>query len=248
MKRMIKKVLKPVVRHAERTFNIQVTRIPPKLSLYREQRPTTLSNVEVLQDPQFRDAVAAALPYTILDTPRLANLWQLAREAEPGAMLELGVFRGGSSMLLSRAAPERRLIAADTFESFGDIPIDDQQDKAFFKDQFVQTNFENVASRLKSFCNDCHILKGYFPASDVDHIVKDIAFAHIDFDLYESTIQSLSYLVSRCTPNAVFVLDDFRRSAGGVDRAVAEFIQTNRQWRSFPMYPGQGILFRSGTA
>lgn len=185
------------------------------------------------------------MPYTLLDTPRMANIWQLSQLTDPaGVVVELGVYRGGGSVLLGKACEGRELIVADTFSGFGEKHKGLSEDNIFEKKEFINTSRNEVDSLLKSHFSNYSILEGYFPDSDVDGIVANVSFAHIDFDLYESTIQSLNYLAPRSNSNAIFVLDDYRRDAAGVDLAVSEFLTENPEWIAFPIYPGQALLCR----
>ena len=62
-------------------------------------------------------------------------------------------------------------------------------------------------------------------------------------DVYEATRDSLHYLSEKLAPRSLIVLDDFQRGAHGLDRAVQEFLQGHAEFMSFPMFPGQALLF-----
>ena len=42
---------------------------------------------------------------------------------------------------------------------------------------------------------------------------------------------------------SLIVLDDYKRSAEGVNNAVAEFIEAHDDWRVLPLFPAQGLMF-----
>jgi len=71
-------------------------------------------------DERFLTAWASVRDHTMLDQPRLYELWELTEQAlkVPGAVLEVGTWRGGSAALmglrLNELAAERELIIADT--------------------------------------------------------------------------------------------------------------------------------------
>ena len=67
------------------------------------------SNIEILADAEFQRSVREVEDLTLLDTARLANLWQLCRSTDlSGAMLEVGSFRGGGALHLSNCCPTRQ--------------------------------------------------------------------------------------------------------------------------------------------
>src|ERR1700749_3816505 len=67
-------------------------------------RPLDASEVEVLHDPDFQRSCEQVMRFTVLDPPRLANLWTLARLTNSrGNIIEVGVYRGGSALHLANS-------------------------------------------------------------------------------------------------------------------------------------------------
>jgi hypothetical protein len=182
-------------------------------------------------------------PHTLLQTAHLANLWQLCKMSNPaGRIVDVGVFRGGSSLHLMNCDPGRTVYVCDTFESFSDIPLDDKLDKRFDLEQFSSTSREQVETTLAGHGSNFEIIQGRFPASDVAGKVRNVSFAHIDVDVYSSAIETLRYLRPFMLQKSIIVLDDYFRSADGMIKAVAEFVAEAPDWCAFPIYPGQGIM------
>lgn len=205
--------------------------------------PTHGDDIDVLADPDFQASVDMVAPHTLLRTAQLANLWQLCSMSNPaGNIIDIGVFRGGSSLHLMNCGVSRRVFVCDTFESFADIPLDEKLDGRFAREQFSETSRAGVEATLAAHGSNFEIIEGRFPASDIDGKVRDVSFLHLDVDIYRSAIDSLQYLRSRFVERSIIVLDDYFRSADGMIKAVAEFTAEAPEWRAFPIYPGQGIM------
>jgi hypothetical protein len=231
MKRLIKKVF-----HA---FGHDVV----KLGRSNLTKPIDENYVEILQDPAFLASVEEVSAITLLDSARLANLWMLCRASNPcGSLIEVGSYKGGAALHISNACPTRPIFVCDTFNGFGDLKIDPAIDGIFKKEQFTNVTFDAVKAAWAGKGRDVRWVRGYFPESANNMNVSNISFAHIDTDLYESTLESLNYLRPRLIGRSIVVFDDYFRSANGLMKAVTEFTAAHRDWLAFPMFPGQGLM------
>lgn len=201
-----------------------------------------VTNVEILRDPAFRSSVAEARRHSLLDVGRLVNLWNMARLVGPGLFLEVGSYRGGGALHICNAIAGRnqRFLSFDPFESGGFQSIQ-EDDTLFEKDQFTDTSLARV-KRLLSRHPNASVVQGYFPAAAEPMNLDQIAFCHLDVDVYEATRMSLAYLAPRMAPRSLIILDDIHRNVQGVDRAVAEFLAEHRDFIYLPIFPSQGIL------
>lgn len=194
-------------------------------------------------DPDFQASIDEVYQMTILDTARLANLWQLCRVSNPnGAIIEVGSYKGGSALHLSNSSPNRHIFVCDTFEGFGALPIDRKLDRLFHPDGFSDVDFASVQSAWAGKGRNVTFIKGYFPQSATNTDIRDISFAHIDVDLYQSVADTLEFLLDRFLDQSIIVFDDYMRGAEGLMKAVREFESEHRDWISFPIYPGQGMM------
>jgi O-methyltransferase len=208
------------------------------------QKPTLPVDLDILADPTFQQSVREVGNYTFLDTARLANIWLLCRSSnDRGNVIEVGAYKGGGSLHLSNCRPWSTIFVCDTFCGFGTLPVDRKLDARFVTEDFADTSRPAVEALFAGKNRDIRIIEGYFPGSDVHQVVQDVAFAHIDVDIYQSCKDTLDYLASRTVERSIFVLDDYHRRAEGVVRAAAEFIRKRRDWALFPVYPGQGVMF-----
>ena len=213
---------------------------------YSISKPIDPSNIEILGDPAFKASVKEVSDLTLLDTGRLANLWQLCRLTDPrGGILEIGSYRGGGALHLSNACPQRKIYVCDSFRGFE--KLDPDLDKSFDLGMFVSTTKRNVEQLFESRKRNHEVIDGFFPASCASRSIGPVSFVHLDVDVYKATLESLAYLEKEniLTGRPLIVLDDFHRTAEGVDQAVAEFTAANKKWISFPLFPGQGLLVHS---
>ena len=66
--------------------------------------------------------------------------------------------------------------------------------------------------------------KGWVPETFAGLEDKSFCFAHIDLDLYQGVLDSLTFLYPRMSAGGIIVLDDFGfASCPGARRAVDEF-------------------------
>jgi hypothetical protein len=109
--------------------------------------------------------------YTMLGCRRGRTLFRLAREVErqdvPGALVDCGVWNGGSTALLSAGAPTRDVYAFDSFE--GLPPSDEELDGQDSVDRAgwclgVEDNVRDALQRFGS-PEHLHIVKGWFEDS-----------------------------------------------------------------------------------
>lgn len=163
---------------------------------------------------------------------RIAALRLMAPEinarALPGAVAELGVFRGEFAAELNRLFPDRDLYLFDTFEGFPESDLAKEQEvtggaKAWHPD-FSDTSIEYVSAKL-AHPEKAHFVQGCFPES-TEQISGDEEYVlvNIDPDLYEPTIQGLRYFWPRIVRNGIIMVHDYNSAQfPGVRKAVQEF-------------------------
>lgn len=204
-------------------------------------KPLDVDSIEILNDELFQQSVLEVKDRTLLDTARLANLWQLCRCSNPqGAMMEVGSYRGGGALHLSNCCPDRKIYVCDSFLGFE--ALDEKLDTLFGHHMFLDTTIEEIGAMFKNKGRDYEIVAGFFPSCCIETL-SPLSFVHLDVDVYKATKESLEFLAPLMMPRSFIVLDDYRRSTLGVDQAVQEFLACNANWRILPMFPAQGVLF-----
>ncbi|MEM9561975.1 MAG: TylF/MycF/NovP-related O-methyltransferase [Actinomycetota bacterium] len=240
--RRVRRRVKPIVVRGDDAIHRRVgLTVGPFDSSFPVLQPIHPDNVEILADAEFTASCREVSGLTLLDTPRLANLWSLCRLCDPtGSVIEVGSFRGGGALHLSNSAPERRMIVCDSFAGFE--RLDDELDELFDQGMFVDTSAAAVERLFADRGRDVLILAGFFPASADGHELGPLSFAHLDVDVYEATRDTLEFIRPLMCARSMIVLDDVRRGAKGVDVAISEFVDANPDWLSLPLFPGQGLL------
>jgi hypothetical protein len=168
--------------------------------------------------------------YTMLGCRRGRTLYRLARDVErrhiPGALVDCGVWNGGSTALLSAGAPSRTAYAFDSFE--GLPPSDAQIDGAESTDWHGECLGleDNVREALYRFGSPdrLRIVKGWFQDTfpgEVDS-VGTIAVLHADGDWYDSVRLTLETFYDQVAPGGFVVIDDYGVWSGA-RQAVDEF-------------------------
>lgn len=195
--------------------------------------------VEVLQDMEFQASLTEIEPFMLLDSVRLANLWQLSRMTNPlGVILEVGAYKGGTAMHLSNACPGRQVIACEAFNGPRALEPDDGHIEDW---QFRDVAPEAILGLFRG--HSIELLKGYFP--ECWNGRRDaISFVHLDVDTYQATFDSLCFLPSILASRSLVVVDDYGRSLLGARKAVDDFVRERKDWLAFPIFPGQALVLR----
>ncbi|MFJ9635839.1 TylF/MycF/NovP-related O-methyltransferase [Streptomyces sp. NPDC101178] len=197
-------------------------------------------------DDEARDIIRAVKPYSMTSPERL-NAFILAtryiaRHDIPGAVVECGVWRGGSMQacaktLLSVGETERDLYLFDTYEGMTpptaeDLRRDgrpaqellDAQGKdrpiwAVASLEDVQAGFADVPYPKERI----HYVRGRVEDTVPERAPEQIAILRLDTDWYASTRHELEHLYSRLVSGGVLLIDDYGYWQGS-RQAVDEFL------------------------
>lgn len=191
------------------------------------------------------------VPYTLTSPERVSALanavrW-VVREEIPGAMVECGVWRGGSMMavartLLSLGAADRDLYLFDTFTGMSD-PTEEDRDlrgvpadrrpgikkHAYLSARFGWGGIDDVRANLASTgypTERLHFVAGRvedtLPGSEPGSVPEQIAVLRLDTDWYVSTRHELLHLWPRLVVGGICIIDDYGHWAGA-RKAVDEY-------------------------
>jgi O-methyltransferase len=180
-----------------------------------------------LGHPDFQSVYDGAAPYTVVSPDRCYILISLARHAShlAGDFAECGVFKGGTALLLARvlkSAARKRLYLFDSFH--GLPPIDKEKNPWFSDGQYSAESVDDVKELLKDFGSMIDIRCGWIPGTFQGLENNRYAFAHLDVDLYQSTLDCCSYFYSRLVAGGVLLFDEYAFAAArGEKDAVDEF-------------------------
>jgi O-methyltransferase len=151
----------------------------------------------------------------------------IRREAIPGALAEVGVWRGELSRFLHQCAPERTLYLFDTFcgfpaESVGPLDLRNHGDR----DRFRDTSVEQVR---KSVGDSQNVIfrAGMFPDSSVGLEHELFSFVMLDLDIHKPTVSALEFFYPRVSSGGYIFVHDFNspESNYAMRRAVIPFLK-----------------------
>ena len=184
------------------------------------------------------------LPFTMTSPSRIVAVCSAARYVEantiPGAFVECGVWKGGSSMAaaLTFKTP-RPLYLFDTFEGMPDAGAHDRHAASGQLASEMLRNAGNDATiRCYSPLDEVkrNMESTGYPTADIRYIrgkVEDtlpdaapeqIAVLRLDTDWYESTRHELEHLYPRLSPGGVLIIDDYGYWSGA-RKAVDEYFR-----------------------
>lgn len=147
----------------------------------------------------------------------------------PGDIVEFGCYEGTTSVHLQHflQGTTRKLWVYDSFEG---LPEKRDEDKSALGEQFVAGELHAKKQTLVNNFRQAHlplpiIRKGWFSGLTEDDIPKEIAFAFLDGDYYDSIVDPLKLIWTRIAPGGVVVVDDYTNDAlPGARRAVDDWV------------------------
>jgi O-methyltransferase len=176
-------------------------------------------------------------PYTLLNYPKLSNLYELACRFEKakigGSFVECGVYNGGSAAIVAAAAKQninRHVWLFDSWEGFPDPSgIDFNWHEEFIPKKGGCLGSEEkvrelLFRRLQLDSTRVHLVKGWFADTLPKKEIGTIALLHLDCDLYESVKFCLEQLYDNVIKGGCIVIDDYGYWEG-CKEAVTEFIE-----------------------
>lgn len=175
--------------------------------------PMTSTYAPWHDDVAFRRSYDAIDGHTFVDQYKCYELWQQLGQLRhvAGDVLEVGVWRGGTGVLMATRACDLGLDAvvhlADTFEGVAKAGAADPWYKG---GEHADTSAEIVGELARRNGVEVDILVGMFP-EDTAHRVADRRFrlVHIDVDVYDSARDTLEWAWPRLEVGGVVVWDDF---------------------------------------
>jgi O-methyltransferase len=188
-------------------------------------------------------------PYTMTTPPRVYALVRaveyVAARGVPGAIVECGVWRGGSMMaaaltLLRLGVTDRELYLYDTFAG---MPPPTEADTTRSGERAADllargdesshiwaiASLDDVRAAVLSVGypeNRVHFVEGLVEETLPETAPAEISLLRLDTDWYRSTKHELEHLYPRLAPGGVLILDDYGHWQGA-RRAVDEYLAEN---------------------
>lgn len=207
-----------------------------------------MKTIDMQRDADFAALYAQTRAYTMTSMARMYALYKateyLAKRGIPGDIVECGVWRGGSSMLLALAlqhfgTTDRTLYLYDTFEGMSEPTSHDvnvfgepaarllsvsRRDESIW----AYASLDEVRANLRAtgYPDDrLRFVQGKVEDTLPGQAPERIALLRLDTDWYASTYHELRELFPRLVQAGVLVLDDYGHWAGAraaVDQYFAE--------------------------
>lgn len=201
-------------------------------------------------DTPTRATIDFVRPYTVTSAARVSALCDavtyVVRNGVPGAIVECGVWRGGSMMAVARTLmhmqeTDRELYLCDTFEGLvrpdhhelhrdgsSASELLDRALRAKDVDGWSAVPLDDVRSALDlvGYPGDrVHFVKGRVETTLPEQAPDTIALLRLDTDWYDSTLHELECLYARVSPGGILIVDDYGYWQGS-KRAVDEFFSS----------------------
>ena len=205
-------------------------------------------------EPEFHEIQARCRAYTMTSMERMYAMWQsvhhILNQGVPGAIVECGVWRGGSMMiaahvLVQRGEANRDLYLFDTYEGlprpdaekdvdlWGNRAIDGWTPHARGSEQsdWARASQEEVEENLASTgypSERLHLIKGMVEKTVPDQAPRNIALLRVDTDWESSTLHLLGHLYPRLEKMGILILDDYGHFLGA-RRAADTYFQNQKR-------------------
>lgn len=138
----------------------------------------------------------------------------------PGAVAELGVYKGSFARLINKLLPDRRLYLFDSFHGFAESAGASDSMQAAHEN----TSVERVLS-LMPYPEQVEIRAGFFPETAKD-LEERFCLVSLDVDYYQTTLDGLEYFWPRLSKGGFIMLHDWGNTALP---GVADALETYEQ-------------------
>jgi hypothetical protein len=196
--------------------------------------------------PEFRRFFDRIRPHTLVSPERCWILFHLMRHALGlrGDFAEFGVFRGGTALLaaevLREASDQREL---HLFDSFVGMP-ETSAGEAFSAGDFDQTSEQAVRALLAPTGANARFHVGFMPATFPGADVSNLAFAHVDVDLYQSVIDCVAFAYPRLVSGGIMIFDDYGFPSCARAREATDRAFVSRPEKPIYLPTGQAMVIK----
>jgi O-methyltransferase len=179
-------------------------------------------------DAEFRRAYELVRRNTLVDVWRCYELWSLLGELREvdGAILEVGVWRGGTGALLAaRAAGLGIVDPVYLCDTWSGVVKTGAVDTYYRDGKHDNASRETVAELVRAMAlQNVELLQGVFPEDTADQVADDtFRLCHCDVDVYRSAKDVFDWVWPRLSSGGIVVFDDYGFPAcPGVTKFVDE--------------------------
>jgi len=212
-------MIKAALHTTFRLFGFDIAKYPPAEQPY----PPDFRNDEA-------DLIRAVQPWTMTSAERIYSLIQAVRyvcaSGIPGAIVECGVWKGGSMAAIARTLLQLQDVKRDLylFDTFEGMPEPTVKDVDYSGKQASEVLLKDVGSR----CEDAplevvkevlygtgypreriHFVRGRVEETVPASAPEAISLLRLDTDWYSSTKHELVHLFPRLSRTGVIMIDDY---------------------------------------
>ena len=165
--------------------------------------------------------------------------------AIPGDTAECGVYKGCGSHIILQANRQSLLPRVHhLFDSFEGLSNPSEKDGSYWSSHDLSIGEQVVKANLAEF-DGLELHKGWIPDRFGDVQNQMFSFVHVDVDLYQPTLDSISFFYEKLSVGGIFVCDDYGfLTCPGATLAMNEFLQARPE--KMVALPGGGGFFIKG--
>jgi O-methyltransferase len=223
-------LLKSTLKNLARSYGVHV-RYMPRLLKKGPDYEVVLPNATYSPwnlDEEFNAAYSKIRDATLVDKYRCFELWGLVEQCaklEAGALLEVGVWRGGTTALIGTRARKLglrdKVYACDTFSGVVKAGVEDPN---YVGGEHADTSRRSVEDLFYRtlILDNIEILTGVFPeetGAQIENVT--FRFCHIDVDVYQSAKDVTDWVWARLVPGGMIVYDDY---GGDTTPGIARYV------------------------
>jgi O-methyltransferase len=179
-------------------------------------------------DSGFLQVYGKIQSHTLVDIYRCYELWQLLPQTAGlhGAIIEVGVWRGGTGALLAERARssgiQANIYLCDTFQ--GVVKAGEADPRYSGGEHATGIGPARDLAEVQFGLKNVRFLTGIFPEQTANLVSEtSIRFCHIDVDVYQSARETLEWVWERLEVGGIVVYDDYGfTQTAGVTRHVNE--------------------------
>lgn len=201
-----------------------------------------------------------AIGHTMIGFRRLDNLQACAEDVlangVPGDMIEAGVWRGGSTILLrailrAHGVTDRRVWVADSFQGLPQPDVEKYPHDAgdtHHIHQELAVSLERVRANFERYGlldDQVRFLSGWFRDTLPTAPSGPLALVRLDGDMYESTMDGLVHLYPRLSPGGYLIVDDYGYAAA-CRQAVQDYRAAHRVVEEIKIVDWTGAYWQKG--
>jgi hypothetical protein len=221
---------------------------------YMDDVMTTRQNADMLQDPEFVSAYAAAQAtqsWGASDMPwRAYNVCYFAWYASQleGDFVECGVNRGGGALAIVEYVKfdkltDRSFYLLDTFEGFAQEYVNEEEKQLGATGNRYEDSYEYVKTLFAEYPNVV-LVRGAVPDTLPQVTSSQVAFLSIDMNVVQPEIAAAEYFWPKMVHGGVLLLDDYGWASHRLQKIAFDEFARAHNTRILVMPTGQGVLIK----